>query len=312
MESYTPLVSIIMPAYNAENYIADSIISILNQDYENWELIVIDDGSTDKTSHIIKNFVRNTDKIKYYYQENKGTAATRNIALTIAEGDLIAFLDNDDLWLPNKLSVSVREFNLSNQDLLFTGSYIFYNMDDLKKIPDLERIIVEDKVYCGKEGVSEFIIQNRIPILTAIGKKAPMLSVAGFSDSRVAQDYGLWLKLLLSGYVLRSISDCLSVYRLREDSVSGQADNMNEVSLDLFLKLSKDYPDFIDLYRVEIKSWFKRYIDENLTESNLDQFLTYANLFGFEGVFLNLVSKGKKVLPFFVAKKCLNIFFNKL
>src|SRR3954465_7326609 len=94
-----PLITVIMPAYNAESYISDAIRSVMSQSYENWELLVVDDGSDDKTAEIITSFTDH--RIRYFRQVNKGVSAARNLALTQLRGDYFCFFDSDDI-LPRK------------------------------------------------------------------------------------------------------------------------------------------------------------------------------------------------------------------
>src|SRR5262249_61710555 len=102
------LVSIIMPAYNAGKYIADSIQSVLAQTYSDWELIVVDDGSTDNTATVVQQFVTRDSRIKYFFQENGRLGKARNTGIKNASGSLIAFLDSDDLWLETQLELSFQ------------------------------------------------------------------------------------------------------------------------------------------------------------------------------------------------------------
>jgi teichuronic acid biosynthesis glycosyltransferase TuaG len=97
-----------MPAYNAEKYIGDSIKSVLAQTYSNWELIVVDDGSTDGTAAVVREFVDRDNRIKYFYQENGRLGKARNTGIGHAAGPLIAFLDSDDLWVETKLEAQTR------------------------------------------------------------------------------------------------------------------------------------------------------------------------------------------------------------
>lgn len=98
-----PLVSVIIPLYNRKNYIGEAIESVLTQDYPTVELIVIDDGSTDKGSEVVKNY----PSAKYFWQANAGPGAARNLGVAHSSGEILAFLDSDDLWLPTKLSRQV-------------------------------------------------------------------------------------------------------------------------------------------------------------------------------------------------------------
>jgi glycosyltransferase involved in cell wall biosynthesis len=103
-----PRVSVIIPTYNRAGIIAEAVDSVLAQDYKDFELIVVDDGSTDNTSEVM---ARYGDDVRVLFQENKGVSAARNRGITEASGKLIAFLDSDDLWLPQKLSTQVEFFS---------------------------------------------------------------------------------------------------------------------------------------------------------------------------------------------------------
>lgn len=98
------LVSVIIPVYNGEKYIAEALESIFNQDYRSFEIIVVDDGSTDETAQIIGKY----DKVRYIYQSNQGVSSARNKGVAVSSGETIAFLDSDDYWPENRLTVIVR------------------------------------------------------------------------------------------------------------------------------------------------------------------------------------------------------------
>ncbi|MEI6259041.1 MAG: glycosyltransferase family A protein [Deltaproteobacteria bacterium] len=104
-----PLISAILPIYNGERYVAQALESVLAQDYANIEIIVVDDGSTDASAQIVRSYAETSHvPLRYAYQENGGPAAARNNGLKLAQGDLIAFQDADDLWTPDKLSIQSR------------------------------------------------------------------------------------------------------------------------------------------------------------------------------------------------------------
>ena len=124
------LVSIMMPAYNAELFIQSAIESILSQTYNNWELIIINDGSTDQTENIVKNF--DDSRIRYYPQENKGEAAARNLALSKTKGEFVAFLDSDDKYLPDFLEITVSFLSLNPEiDAVFTDGWFINTQDQV-------------------------------------------------------------------------------------------------------------------------------------------------------------------------------------
>lgn len=117
------LVTIIIPCYNAEKYIAETIQSVINQTYKNWELIVVNDGSTDNSLNIIKEFAANDSRVSFIDKENTGVSDTRNKAIALSKGEFIAFLDADDYWNENNLEVKINNL-ISHKDC----DYVFSNM----------------------------------------------------------------------------------------------------------------------------------------------------------------------------------------
>src|SRR2546430_979121 len=123
------LVSVIMPAFNAERHIVESIQSVLSQTLPDWELVVVDDGSTDNTAEILRTFVSADARIKYVYQPNGRLGKARNTGFQHSSGGLIAFLDSDDLWLPEKLELQVTALAEHDADIVYTDGFIFRGDD---------------------------------------------------------------------------------------------------------------------------------------------------------------------------------------
>src|SRR5438128_10290292 len=121
----SPGISIIMPAFNAERHIGDSIQSVLDQTLADWELIVVDDGSTDHTATVVGRF--NDSRVHYVKRENGGQAAARNTGIRNSNGALIAFLDADDLWLPEKLVRQLDVLKKTNTDLVYCDGYVVFD-----------------------------------------------------------------------------------------------------------------------------------------------------------------------------------------
>jgi glycosyltransferase involved in cell wall biosynthesis len=248
-----------MPAYNAAKYIRQSIDSVLAQTYSNWELLVIDDGSTDDTSKICNEYVVADKRINYYYQTNGTQGKARNLGIQKSNAGLLAFLDSDDLWLPRKLEISFTEFERGNQDLLFTECYSFNDSDDLKHLNSLTKLGVTAKTYKGESGLSDFLYQNRIPMLTVLVKKEAVISMGGFSH-RGAEDYELWLKLLHAGYTLRGIENPLSLYRVHQKQATAQ-DKFDVPAVIVVLNDFFEKNDNIKSnYISQLKSWYKKYL----------------------------------------------------
>ena len=163
------LVSVIMPAYNAGKYIADAIDSVIRQTYTAWELIVVDDGSTDNTGNIVKEYLGRYDQIKFIQQQQGGQGKARNIALQHAHGEYVAFLDADDYWVPEKLYKQVETMHRTNADLVFSDANVFKDGS-----VDTRRINTHKGYFHGKEAVPIFLSANQVPILTVLAKKSSL------------------------------------------------------------------------------------------------------------------------------------------
>ncbi|NEP41673.1 MAG: glycosyltransferase family 2 protein [Okeania sp. SIO2G4] len=147
MNTLNPLISIIIPVYNGDRYISEAINSVLQQTYNPIEIIVIDDGSTDKTAEVVKSF---GSVLKYFYQENSGTATARNSGISLAKGNFFAFLDADDIWVENKLKIQMEIFNNNPEvDLVFGQVQQFYS-------PELDENI-KKQIYCNPELMTGYI-----------------------------------------------------------------------------------------------------------------------------------------------------------
>lgn len=257
-------VSIIMPAYNAENYINDAINSVVAQTYGDWELIVVDDGSIDSTSKLVNNWLLKDKRIQYFYQENGKQGKARNLAISKSKGEYLAFLDADDLWMPQKLEIQIKEIQEKNVDLVFSDSYFFYNneINDTSKKMD-----IGVGIFYTQDSVKLFLEGNRIPILTVFVKKDIVLGVGGFSESLIIQDvedYHLWLKLLMSNSVFYSSDHVLAKYRIHSNSVtSNDKLVLNKIPC-VFYDLTRLYPIYKNQIIQELKIKFKSFYIQNL------------------------------------------------
>lgn len=251
-----PLISVIMPAYNAQKYIAESIESVTAQTWQNWELIIADDGSTDDTAAIIKKYCIKDLRIKYTYLANSGPGPAKNAAIAKSEGVYVAFLDSDDLWVTDKLRQSYQAIQTGDHTLIFTNCYVFHDEKDITK---LHTIGVEDKTYIGVNGVKQFIKRNRIPNLTVLAKKEAILATGGFSGIRVAEDYELWLKMLVKGYSFKSLSAPLSSYRVHHESITAIDRHAYLEVIQILKALAKDRPEYAAICKKvaaeKIKHW---------------------------------------------------------
>ena len=206
-----PKVSVIIPVYNGEKYVAQAIESALSQTYNNVEIIVINDGSTDNSYNKIKPYL---SSVKYIYQENKGAAVARNTGIENSTGELIGFLDADDLWLPEKLEIQV-DYLLRNKDIgLVHSNRISIYEEGTKAIPDPPS--TKAIGMCFKQ----LFNRNQISTSTVLLRKKCLIQVGGFDERFVrAQDYELWLRIS-KFYPIGYIDQRLSCYRQHSSNVS--------------------------------------------------------------------------------------------
>jgi len=183
-------VSVIIPTYNRAIFLVEAINSVLEQTYKNYEIIVIDDGSTDSTSEIIKQF---ENKIRYFYQENKGPSAARNAGIKNAEGDLVAFIDSDDVWLAEKLSQQVQLFDENHRLGLVSSAY--YSCDSNLNI---NRVIKDDRLTNKKYILRKLFVRNIFPTPTVLVKRVCFEKVGLFNESYgFAEDWEMWMRIAL-------------------------------------------------------------------------------------------------------------------
>lgn len=207
------MVSIITPAFNSDKYIAETIRSVQDQTYQNWEMIIVDDCSTDKTAEIISSFQENDHRIKYFYNPtNKGSALSRNIALQKAKGRWIAFLDSDDLWHKDKLEKQI-EFMTKND---FHFSYTNYcEIDENSKENGIlisGPKIITDKLmtaYCWPGCLTVMYNAHEIGLMQSV-------------DIKINEEYSLWIKISKS-FNCYLLEENLAKYRRHSKSLTSQS-----------------------------------------------------------------------------------------
>ena len=203
------LVSIIMPSYNTAKYIGESIDSVINQTHENWELIIVDDCSTDNTDEIVKPYLEDS-RIKYLKNEkNSGAAVSRNYALREAKGKWIAFLDSDDIWFPEKLEKQI-DF-MKNKKCSF--SYTAYEqIDEASKSMN---VYVSGPERINKRQQYNFCWQGCLTVMYDREK----VGLIQIEDLKKNNDYAIWLKAIEKADC-HLLNECLAKYRIRTGSIS--------------------------------------------------------------------------------------------
>lgn len=219
------LVSIITPSYNTEKFIAETIESVVSQSYQNWEMIIVDDVSTDRSVKIIENYIKQDSRIKLIkLKSNSGAAVARNKAIAKANGRFIAFIDSDDLWKPTKLEEQIS-FMLEKA-IVFT--YSAYNLiDEEGKSLNIIKNPLEKVDYV------ELLKENQIGCLTVVYDKEK-LDKCYMPLIRKRQDYGLWLSILKKTPYAYKVPNVLASYRVRQDSISRNKINLLKYNYKLF------------------------------------------------------------------------------
>ena len=206
------LVSIIMPSYNTAQYIADSIRSVQAQTYKNWELLIVDDCSSDNSDDVVAPFLSDA-RIRYLKNEvNSGAAVSRNYAVREAKGRWIAFLDSDDLWHPEKLERQILFMEKENCHF----SYTYYQEIDEASQP--LGVTVQGPRHITKAGMLRFCWPGCLTVMY----DAQEIGLLQIPDIRKNNDYAMWLQVISKAdcYLLPEI---LASYRRRRGSISNQS-----------------------------------------------------------------------------------------
>jgi teichuronic acid biosynthesis glycosyltransferase TuaG len=227
-----------MPAYNAEAYIAQSVESVIRQTFKNWELLVVNDGSTDSTPSIVKKFADADDRIILINQQNKRLVGARNTGIIHAKGNWIAFLDADDLWDAAKLEKQLLLAKAKPEvDVIFTSGYIFKNedLDNLTHYKIISGKIASDQMYRYEYA------NNYIPVLSVLVKKN-MVATVGLQEedpnNHVCEDWDYWIRMAMAGATFYGMEDKLFYYRRHGSNMSDNKIKMLSAQIAL---LSKNY-----------------------------------------------------------------------
>lgn len=245
-----PLVSIIVPCCNVENYIEETILSVLNQTYKEIELILVNDGSTDKTMEKIKSFSYDK-RVKYISQNNRGVSSARNLGLSISKGKYICFLDGDDLYLDEKISKQIKKMELNHSNVCYCRTKVtkLNNIDDIRKV----------NLY-KKEGkiLEDFILQKAYITTNdwMISKSFLVNNNLVFDEKyKYGEDFNFFMKVLSLSYAV-CVDEVLTIYRVNDKSSSYKVkirDNKEDNYITEYIKWINSKENLIYSYE-ELKS----------------------------------------------------------
>jgi len=204
------LVSIIVPLYNNQLFVEMTLKSVIEQTYKNWELIVIDDCSTDKSFDLVMEYSKKDDRVKVLKNnKNQGVVATRNRGITLANGEYIAFLDSDDLWKKEKLEKQINFMEKNNFALSYTGYDKITENGDFRGIVEVsEKVTYASSLKGNIMGCLTVIYSQKI-----LGKKY-------FKEIEMSEDHVLWLEIIKEIEVCYGLNESLAQYRVLKNSRS--------------------------------------------------------------------------------------------
>ncbi|MQP25009.1 glycosyltransferase [Flavobacterium sp. LMO8] len=224
------LVSIITPSYNSAKFIAETIQSVQNQTYQNWEMIIVDDGSSDETENVVLSIIQNDNRIQFHkLNQNSGPAVARNTGIEIASGDYLTFIDADDIWYPAFIENNIKTIKETGIPFVFS-SY--------KRANEELEFVYSDFIVPSKVSYTDILKSNSISCLTAfvdikkLGKKyMPLI--------RKRQDMGLWLNYLKVIPFAHGIQETQAIYRIRENSLSRKKSDLIKYQWQFYREVEK-------------------------------------------------------------------------
>jgi len=289
------LVSIIIPSYNNAQFIAETLESVFNQTYSDFEIVLVDDGSTDDTKSIVNEYIkRYPRKIRYMYQPNQGISVARNKALKFAKGEYIAFLDSDDVWEADKLKLQMEFFDQNPEaDLVYTNSRIVEesNTKTIRAYTDAHYFQIKPSNI-----FEELLIKNFITFPSIIVKKnvldsleKPVFAVWNLSS----QDTELLLRISRE-YNIYGISEYLVRYRLHDNNTSKDLVGRHSSIIAIIEKYIVLYPDVIERLGGRLTRKFVcHFFDYGYALFERDQFMEAREQF----------YRSIKKMPFFLMRK---------
>jgi glycosyltransferase involved in cell wall biosynthesis len=246
-----PLVSVVIASYNMGKYLTHAVQSVLDQSYTNFEIIIIDDGSTDDTQVVLKPFLLDS-RVKYYYQENKGQTVAKNKGISESKGHYIAFLDADDIWFPDKLEKQIPCFSLSP-----SIGVVYTNVEFI----DEHGANVDGwpiKFYSGWVS-GKLLIDNFVPFCSVVVRRECLEKVGIFDEKyRMGIDYDLWLRMS-AHYEFYYLDAVTFQYRLWSGQMSHNYKKRFECAIAMMKSFLEQYPSLVDKSTVN-EAWAHTYV----------------------------------------------------
>ncbi len=277
------LVSIIMPVYNGQKFISKSIESVLAQSYENWELIIINDGSTDMTEEVVIKFKNLTNKIKYFYKANEGQVKATNFGILKSNGEYISFLDSDDLWETDKLK---KQVNFISQNKNIDFLYSKYN-----SIDENGNVLITNISHDSINHYMNLLKCCFIGRLTVIVKKSILIELNLFDESlHSTDDWDMWIRISKK-FKLSFLDEVIASYRIHPQSMSknsfNQLLNVSKVFSKHVYSNSELNKVFINEVKwIELRIYLSSFLNEKKHQKVFQIFFEMLNINFLDTVFL--------------------------
>ncbi len=221
-----PLVTIITPLYNAEKYIAQTIQSVINQTYQNWEIIIVDDCSIDSSREIVKQYEKNDSRIRLIQSETNfgGPARPRNIGIENAKGEYIAFLDADDVWLEEKLEKQLKVFKNNEVDIVHTlANKIDENSVMIGEFKN-QRVFNKLKYILNQKNIIYYT--NYINVNSVLMKRKGVIRFNEDINLVAMEDWNLWIESVFNNKKIVLLEEKLLKYRVHSASISNRSSDI--------------------------------------------------------------------------------------
>lgn len=254
-------ITVVIPVYNAEKYIVRAVESVLAQSYKKTEIIIIDDGSYDGTKKELLPYI-NSKIVNYFYQKNKGAAAARNHGISKAQGEYIAFLDQDDEWLPNKLEKQIKLLEENVEAGLATCGIVMIEPDEKKQIKLPQIFPVRQKM------IEALTLKNVVGGCSVAVVRKKCFNTVGYFDEtlNVCDDWDLWFRIS-EKFLIVTVNEPLIKYYVLPDSLSSSGDENLKNEL-IFIEKMFNRPIMQNKQSLKNKSLSYRYFKAAISYRN--------------------------------------------
>lgn len=241
MNNKEPKISVVVPTYNCAKYLTQAIESVLTQSKPAFEIIVVDDGSTDETASVLAFY---KDKISVIHQQNRGVSCARNVGIEAATGDWIAFLDSDDIWFPNKLELYIEAMNCFPNSVVYYSEFTVLQADRKGNYPSINSLNNSSTdISCDSEHSGwiyhQLLLTNWVHTSSALVNKSIFETVGKFDENLIiAEDWDLFLRISRYGQFYK-IKQPLSLYRITPNSLTKTIKPINYTKIVLDSAIAK-------------------------------------------------------------------------